>query len=59
MNDRPQHPSKRPIRHEQKRGRGFWNMPLTGPATPRLSQPQPKDAIGFHHIVVKDDENDG
>jgi hypothetical protein len=48
MADRPQHPSKRPIHREQKRGRGYWNMPNNGPVTPRLQQPAPKDAIGFH-----------
>lgn len=48
--DRPEHPSKRPVRREQKRGRGYWNAPTDGPVTPRLRQPQPKDAIGFHHL---------
>lgn len=49
MTNRPEHPSKRPVRREQKRGRGYWNAPNNGPVTPRLQQPQPKDAIGFHH----------
>lgn len=56
MADRPQHPSKRPIHREQKRGRGFWNTPNDGPVTPRLQRPAPKDAIGFHHVIAEDDD---
>lgn len=48
---RPKHPSGKPIHRENKRGRGFWNTPNNGPATPRLQQPQPKDAIGFHRLA--------
>lgn len=58
MIDRPEHPSKRPIRREVKRGRGFWNTPNDGPVTPRLQQPgRLKDAVGFHHITPASDED--
>jgi hypothetical protein len=59
MVDRPEHPSKRPIRRERTCGRGYWNTPNVGPQTPRLQQPQPKDAIGFgvrHELRAEDDE---
>lgn len=55
--DRPKHPSGRPIRRDPpQRHLPIWRSPGDGPYLPRLQRPQPKDAIGFHH--VRPDEDD-
>lgn len=56
--ERPRHPSKRPIRAQKPVGRGYYNTPLSGPVTPRLQQPVLKDAIGFYHPTLRRDEED-
>lgn len=50
------HPSGRPIRKDEKKNLSIYRNPGIGPLVPRLQLPQPKDAIGFHHFVIKDEE---
>lgn len=50
------HPSGRPIRKEEKKGLSIERNPGMGALCPRLRQPEPKDAIGFHHFVIKDED---
>ena len=64
MADRPQHPSKRPIRLVERRGLSICRDPGRGPLISRLrdAEPrdaEPRDAIGFHHIRPADDEDEG
>jgi hypothetical protein len=58
MTDKQRPPNQRPIRRQDRRERGFWNVPPIGPVTPRLQQPQTKDAIGFHRTPRADDDQD-
>lgn len=48
MTQRRAHPSGRPIRRKETRGRGNWNIPSDSPMTPRLRTPRADaSAIGF------------
>jgi len=53
------HPSGKPIRREETRGRQIWRIPDKGPVIPRL-QREPKDisAIGFTAKIVAQDDED-
>lgn len=57
--DRKRHPSGRPIRKDELRGRPIWRIPDKGPVIPRL-QPKEKDitAIGFTARIVADDNDE-
>lgn len=58
MSERKKHPSGRPIRRTETKSMSIFRNPGIGPYIPRLQQPQPKDAIGFHHFVVHDSADD-
>jgi hypothetical protein len=53
------HPSGRPIRREEVRGRQIWRIPDRGPVIPRLQQER-KDisAIGFTAKIAPHDDED-
>lgn len=55
MKDIKKHPSGRPIHKEEKKGMPIFRSPGIGPCLPRRQQAEPKDAIGFHRFIVKDD----
>jgi hypothetical protein len=51
------HPSGRPRRVTERRGRGYWNAPNVGPVTPSLRRDGLTHAIGFTaHIGGKWEE---
>ena len=52
---RARHPSGRPIRRDEKRERGYWNTPNSGPVVPRLRD-EKKDLqlVGFHHEAISE-----
>jgi hypothetical protein len=51
------HPSGRPVLKEpRERKLPITRNPGIGPLIERLRHPQPKDAIGFHHVSFQDDE---
>lgn len=56
MKDIRKHPSGRPINRPERKGRSIERNPGIGPLVPRLRAPEAKDAIGFHHFVIKDDD---
>lgn len=56
MKDIKKHPSGRPIRKQETRGLPIMRNPGVGPYLPRLQQPEPKDAIGFHRFIIRDEE---
>lgn len=50
------HPSGRPVRKIEVKGRSIWRVPDEGPVTPRLRDDRkPRDQIGFHRWVNFDD----
>lgn len=60
MAQRPSHPSLRPIRTIEIKGRPVWNIPDDGYVTPRLRLPMRTNAIGFtvRSLVAEDDAAD-
>lgn len=41
----------KPIREVKRGVHSIYRVPMIGPITPRLQQPQPANAIGFHHMT--------
>lgn len=58
MQQRPKHPSGRPIREPKIGVRSIWRVPDRGPVIPRLQPEEPMvNAIGFTaDICARDDE---
>lgn len=56
MKEIKKHPSGRPIKKQETKGMSIFRNPGIGSYIPRLQQPEPKDAIGFHRFVIKDSE---
>ncbi len=57
--DHRRHPSGRPIRREEVRGRQIWRIPDEGPVIPRLRVPPGgANAIGFRARITSDEEED-
>ena len=53
------HPSGRPVRKNEVKGRPIWRVPDEGPVTPRLrADRKPLDQVGFHHWVNFDAEDE-
>ena len=52
---RARHPSGRPLRQGARKSLSVYRSPGIGPLVPRLREPEPKDAIGFHRLVERDD----
>jgi hypothetical protein len=51
------HPSGRPIRKQEVKGRQIWRIPDRGSVIPRLQEDeQHVEAIGFTANLVSDDE---
>ena len=55
---RVQHPSRRPLRQSTRKPLSVYRSPCIGPLVPRLREPEPKDAIGFHRVIVRDDDDE-
>jgi hypothetical protein len=55
-NGRNRHPSGRPLRASARKSLSVYRSPGIGPLVPRLREPEPKDAIGFHRQLVSDDD---
>jgi hypothetical protein len=58
MPDIKKHPSGRPIVRHERKGMPIERNPGIGPLCPRLRAPEPKDAIGFHHFLIRDSDDD-
>jgi hypothetical protein len=58
LDKRAAHPSGRPIRETNARRLSITRNPGEGPLTERMRHPQPRDAIGFHRLVVRDEEDE-
>lgn len=56
MNERKPHPSGRPIRKDEVKGKSIWRIPDRGPVIPRLQADKVStEAIGFTaHICAED-----
>lgn len=52
------HPSGRPIRRTETKGRPIWRIPDVEPNVPRLRQPAAVDAIGFVHQFSEPERDD-
>lgn len=52
------HPSGRALRSPERRGLSICRDPGRGPLVSRLRDPEPRDAIGFHHLATSVDEAD-
>ena len=56
MIERKDHPSGRPIRKQQVKGRSIWRVPDRGPVIPRLQDDLNKvEAIGFTARLSSED----
>lgn len=55
-NGRSRHPSGRPVRSPARKALSVYRNPGIGPLVPRLREPEAKDAIGFHRVIVRDDD---
>ncbi len=53
------HPSGRAVCSPERRGLSICRDPGRGPLISRLRDPEPRDAIGFHHIRALVDDEDG
>lgn len=58
MKEPKKYPSGRPIKRRETIPLSICRNPGIGPLVPRLQYPQPKDAIGFHHFVIKDGDDE-
>lgn len=58
MRELRKHPSGRPIVRKETKPLSICRSPGIGNLVPRLQLPQPANAIGFHHFVIKDDVDD-
>lgn len=47
QSNKPQHPSARPIRKDERKGHSIWRVPGDGPVLPRLQRKELQAAIGF------------
>jgi hypothetical protein len=54
--DRPKHPSGRPIRDAVEKKLSIIRNPGVGPLVERLRQPLACDLIGFHRTIPHEDD---
>lgn len=53
------HPSGRPIRKQEVKGRTIWRVPDHGPAIPRLQKDNERtEAIGFTADLINRDDGE-